>query len=126
MRRDFLPSVFARTSHKRLTTPCQAILGLNGASRAIGVDRARSAVTYASRNYFGSGVSYLAMDALSLAFREESFDLVVSFETMEHLADPIVFLKGMVRCLKKDGTLMLSVPNREALPVGVESFSPFH
>ena len=46
--------------------------------------------------------------------REDTlFDVVTSFHTLEHVADPLVTARSAVRCLRPGGRLLLSVPNRE-------------
>lgn len=44
----------------------------------------------------------------------EKYDVVCSFQVLEHIADPLSFLKGSVKCLKKGGFLIISVPNNES------------
>ncbi len=39
------------------------------------------------------------------------FDAVVASEVLEHIADPAAFLGMLGRCLKRDGLLILTVPN---------------
>ena len=43
-------------------------------------------------------------------FADETFDHVLSLETLEHVPDPILFMKEISRVLKKDGTLVMSTP----------------
>ena len=38
------------------------------------------------------------------------YDVVVSFQVLEHVPDPDSFIRGCVACLKSDGKLILSVP----------------
>lgn len=102
------------------------VLSMNGAKMAVGVDLSEDAVFFARHNYERPGVQYLVMDAQNLTFQESTFDLVVSFETMEHLANPESFLEGVINCLKPNGTFIVSVPNSDALPEHVTRFSPFH
>ena len=42
---------------------------------------------------------------------EGHFDAVVASEVLEHVADPEAFLGMLGRCLKRDGLLILTVPN---------------
>ena len=42
---------------------------------------------------------------------ENSFDLIVIYMVLEHIDDPIPFLKAAGRYLKKDGTICIKVPN---------------
>jgi len=43
-----------------------------------------------------------------------SFDLVCSFQVLEHISDVHSFLKAKINCLKKGGTLLISVPNNNS------------
>jgi 2-polyprenyl-3-methyl-5-hydroxy-6-metoxy-1,4-benzoquinol methylase len=45
---------------------------------------------------------------------EEKYDCVCSFQVLEHIADPLSNIKAQIRCLKKNGLLVVSVPNNEA------------
>jgi 2-polyprenyl-3-methyl-5-hydroxy-6-metoxy-1,4-benzoquinol methylase len=45
---------------------------------------------------------------------EEKFDLVCSFQVLEHISDVHSFIKAMVKCLKKGGTLVIGVPNNDS------------
>lgn len=49
-------------------------------------------------------------DGLALPFRHESFDLVASFEVMEHIADTDAFLRELHRVARSGGVVALSVP----------------
>jgi 2-polyprenyl-3-methyl-5-hydroxy-6-metoxy-1,4-benzoquinol methylase len=42
---------------------------------------------------------------------EGRFDAVVASEVLEHIGDPAAFLGMLARCLKRDGLLILTVPN---------------
>lgn len=55
---------------------------------------------------------YLSIqDALNLPFADESFDAVVSFETIEHVNEVDHFLEEMKRVLKPGGLFICSTPN---------------
>lgn len=71
--------------------------------------------------------SVLLADGLRLPFREESFDTVTSFETLEHLHDRSGFLAELRRVLRTGGHLVLSTPNANyTAPVNGTPANPFH
>jgi SAM-dependent methyltransferase len=66
-------------------------------------------------------------DALSLPFPDQVFDVIISFETLEHLAKPDVFVGELRRVLRTNGKLLLSTPNAlVSLPKAGVPQNPFH
>jgi 2-polyprenyl-3-methyl-5-hydroxy-6-metoxy-1,4-benzoquinol methylase len=61
-----------------------------------------------------------------LAFREHSFDVVVSFETIEHLREPNEFLVEVHRVLKPGGLFLCSSPNAAMAPIDGQPSGPHH
>jgi SAM-dependent methyltransferase len=53
----------------------------------------------------------IAADACRLAFADESFDIVMSSDCIEHTVDPRLALGEMCRVLKPRGLLVVTVPN---------------
>lgn len=49
-------------------------------------------------------------DAVNLPFKNHTFDLVISQETLEHIRDPNLVLGEIYRVLKKKGILYLQLP----------------
>jgi SAM-dependent methyltransferase len=47
---------------------------------------------------------------LALPFADESFDLVVTQETLEHVSDPFLAMREIGRVLKRGGTLYCQLP----------------
>ncbi|MGH8635789.1 MAG: methyltransferase domain-containing protein, partial [Burkholderiales bacterium] len=80
-----------------------------------GLDASEYAVDYASA-VFGSrrpGVRFSKADVMDVAqLPDESVDVVTSFETLEHIADPRWFVREAARVLAPGGRFLCSVPNR--------------
>ncbi|MBL8062372.1 MAG: class I SAM-dependent methyltransferase, partial [Anaerolineales bacterium] len=47
----------------------------------------------------------------SASYQPESFDLIVAFDTFEHIYDPKKFLAAIHNVLKKDGVLAITTPD---------------
>jgi len=52
----------------------------------------------------------VAGDAERLAFADDSFDVVIASEVVEHLWDPISFFNEAYRVLRRNGYLVMSTP----------------
>lgn len=71
--------------------------------------------------------SVLLGDGLKLPFADGRFDIVTSFETLEHLHERSAFLAELKRVLRHDGLLVLSTPNANyTRPVNGKPTNPFH
>ncbi len=99
-----------------------AALAAAGAASVLGVDIAADAVSYAHEHYNRPDLSFLAGDVAALDLPAASFDLVVSFEVIEHLDDPARLVQTAARLLKPDGVFVVSTPNPATYPAG----NPFH
>lgn len=102
------------------------MLAMSGAKSVVGVDISPEAVEFGSANYQAPGLRFAYADGDSGSFQPGSFDVVVSFETIEHTARPEVFLANLASYLRPGGILVMSTPNRDALMDGMTSFSPHH
>ena len=88
------------------------ILGGASASSVLGLDGGFVATDWAKRNYARENVEFLQYDAQKIVALEKKFDLIVSYETIEHLEDYTRFLDGVKQCLALDGTFIVSTPYR--------------
>src|SRR5262249_33588782 len=59
-----------------------------------------------------ASVKAVVGDALRMPFQDESFDVVVSSEMIEHTPDPGRAIAEMARVLHRGGTLVVTCPNR--------------
>ena len=81
------------------------------AARVVGIDRAE-AVNVAATRHRAPNLEYRAQDLERLDDVGERFDLVVSFQVIEHLPDPTGFLGALARRTAAGGELVVTTPNR--------------
>jgi SAM-dependent methyltransferase len=96
------------------------ILAQAGAAELTGVDIDDGAVATAQERAEGSGAAIVRGDLQSLDFPDDSFDLAVCFETIEHLAAPQQGIAELARVVRPGGTLIVSSPNPDVYPSGNE------
>ena len=71
---------------------------------------------YANKKYGNGHCIFKQCDITDMKeLKEGMFDACVSFETIEHIEQPIVFLKNISRVLKNEGILIVSTPNKWGL-----------
>ena len=101
---------------------------LAGPARHVtGVDLSDDAVAHARERYAGAGnLEFRAADVSQLPFDDASFDRVISFETIEHLAGQREMLAEFRRVLRPDGLLILSSPDREVYSGDLGTDNPHH
>ena len=85
-------------------------LSVAGAVSSIGLDIDPTAVSFASKFY--GGCKFAQCDVTRLCIASASIDVVVSFETIEHIEDQAKFLNECHRVLKPGGVLICSTPNQ--------------
>ncbi|MES2439830.1 MAG: class I SAM-dependent methyltransferase [Verrucomicrobiota bacterium] len=87
-----------------------ACLARLGARSVVGVDIDEESVAHARRKY---GIEARVGSAESIPAGDDVFDLIVSFETIEHVSDPGRFLDECARVCRPGGTLVVSTPNKD-------------
>lgn len=73
----------------------------------VGFDRVRPA-----QRARAGGAHFVRGDLARLPFAAAAFDRVVSFQVVEHLADPGPYLDEMARVLRPGGVALVTTPNR--------------
>ena len=90
-----------------------------------GKDRDREAIEYGRQHYAHERVTFSCEDVRSV-YAMERCDAAVCFETVEHLEDPLPFLRMLRTAAPR---LLVSVPNEDAMPFrgpGHEGGYAFH
>jgi 2-polyprenyl-3-methyl-5-hydroxy-6-metoxy-1,4-benzoquinol methylase len=98
-----------------------------GAASCVGLDYSEKAIKFAKRIYQDSNLQYYVMDANNLSyFNDQSFDVVLSIEVIEHLPDANKHISEISRVMKTGGILVLSTPNKEMTSAGQRPLGKFH
>ena len=84
-----------------------------GAEEVVGLDISSEAIESARRNFGARSLRYLIADASKAdqLLAGERFDLIVSFETLEHLAAPQNYLSAIASLRALEGIVIISCPN---------------
>lgn len=77
----------------------------------IGGDINDEAIEMNSKLWNRPNIKFMTMDGTQLPFEDERFDVLVSFETIEHTTQYIQMLNEFNRVVKKGGRLYISTPN---------------
>jgi len=96
------------------------------AREVVGIDIAAEAVAHARTRYTAANLRYVEGSCTALPFPDASFDLVVSFETIEHLAQQQEMLAEFRRVLRPAGALVISSPNQPVFSDGGKNANHFH
>jgi len=94
------------------------------AARVVGVDVSEEAIEYARHRYRSPNLEFVVGDLLALELADASFDVVCSFETIEHVEDVERYLAEISRVLRADGIFAVSTPRVDATTRAPEN--PFH
>ena len=83
------------------------------ALNVIGFDISEKAVFHATQTYQQDNLRFGVASATEIPLEDNSIDLIVSFETIEHLEDHEGMIREFKRVLKNDGVILISSPNKE-------------
>ena len=97
------------------------------AARVTGADISAAAVAHARSRYAAQpNVQFREADCAALPFADASFDVVVSFETLEHIPAQEAFLDEVRRVLRPGGFVVLSCPNKAEYSDQRDHVNEFH
>ncbi|MHB9102930.1 MAG: methyltransferase domain-containing protein [Sulfuricella sp.] len=104
-----------------------AAMVAENADRVVGVDISTDAVRHA-RNRYGhqANLEFIPASCDCLPFPDASFDLAISFETIEHIETQQAFIAELARVLRPDGVLLLSSPNKRLYSDAHDYHNEFH
>jgi GT2 family glycosyltransferase/SAM-dependent methyltransferase/glycosyltransferase involved in cell wall biosynthesis len=96
------------------------------ATQVVGIDADPSAVAHARERYAHARLSFAVGRCEAIPLSDASVDVIVCFETIEHLAAQRATIAEMSRVLVPGGLLIISTPDREPYAHDTESSNRFH
>lgn len=99
------------------------------AKEIIAIDGDDKALEFARQNRFIPNAKFEKVDARRLPFPNETFDIVIAFQLIEHIPPNEVssFLSEVKRVLKRKGSLFITTPNRRFRLIPFQRpFNPEH
>ncbi|MEK4262971.1 MULTISPECIES: methyltransferase domain-containing protein [Paenibacillus] len=101
-----------------------------GATHVTGVDIDNESLENARKVYAENNISYMYGDVNKLNMGDRSVDVIVSFETIEHIDSGANWIKESARILKDEGIFLVSTPNRKITNPGTyyveQPLNPHH
>jgi 2-polyprenyl-3-methyl-5-hydroxy-6-metoxy-1,4-benzoquinol methylase len=97
-----------------------------GASNVISIDCKFGVCSHAQKKYGKKRIATMVGNAEDIPIGDGSIDVIVSFETIEHLYRPDIFITEIVRVLKKNGIAIISTPNSDMHSQENKNSNPFH
>jgi ubiquinone/menaquinone biosynthesis C-methylase UbiE len=98
-----------------------------GAKKVIGLEINDHAIKYAKEHHSKNNIEFYKADLNEKINLPDNYsDVIVSFETLEHIANQENILREFKRLLKPAGFLIISTPDKNLISGGLESDNPFH
>ena len=80
--------------------------------KGIGIDVSEKSIKYANENYAAKNLLYKVANGTKIPFKDNSFDAVLSFDTLEHIEDQSKAVSEMARVLKPGGKMLIYTMNK--------------
>jgi O-antigen biosynthesis protein len=98
------------------------------AAQVYAIDINAELIAHASKTYTQKNISFLQGSAAAIPLPNQSVDMVVSFETIEHLAEDIQtkFVAEAKRVLKQGGLMIVSTPDKKNYTDRYGHYNEFH
>jgi SAM-dependent methyltransferase len=85
------------------------------ASGFVAIDMSKINSSYCQRKYPKENLIFMTADATNLPFKDDQFDVAISFQVIEHIEPKFVltYLAEIKRVIKSDGIFICSTPNKK-------------
>ena len=95
------------------------------AASVVGVDISEEAVEHARRKY-GARVRFEVGSVTAIPLEDASVDVVISFETLEHISDHQGMMREIKRVLRPGGTAIISTPDKIYYSIIPKQYNEYH
>lgn len=97
------------------------------ARHVVGVDVSEQAISVAQKKYGNRRMKFQLIDGTQIPFKDNEFDVVVSFQVIEHIVNYSVYIGELKRVLSPGGIVMFTTPNALLrLDPGMKPWNEFH
>lgn len=98
------------------------------AQSVTGIDISAASIANANMKYNGDNLNFIEASIDNMPLIDASFDIVISFETLEHVDEKtqLQFMSEVKRVLVRDGSLVISTPNKKFYSEIPSYTNPFH
>lgn len=96
------------------------------AATVVAVDIDAQSIEHAGNKYPADNLKFVCASCLDIPLADHSMDVIVSFETLEHLAEQQQMLAEFDRVLKPDGILIISTPDKKHYSDAIGFSNEFH
>ncbi|MCD6161975.1 MAG: class I SAM-dependent methyltransferase [candidate division Zixibacteria bacterium] len=93
----------------------------------VGIDVEEQVVEYSNNKYGNEKCSFKLYDGKTIPFPDNTFDVIILFQVIEHIKDDAGFVAELHRVLKENCKLFITTPNRATrLKPGQKPWNRFH
>jgi len=91
------------------------------------IDPNADTIKFAQNKYTRESISFVQYNSDKIPYDESAFDVIISFQVIEHVENDYAFIKEIHRVLKTGGVFIVTTPNRiHRLKPGQRSWNPYH
>lgn len=92
-----------------------------------GVDVSENAINFAIREFYNTLIDFKVVNGNHLPFQDNQFDMITSFQVIEHIVDCSNFINELKRVLSPNGFVVFTTPNScIRLDPGMKPWNTFH
>ena len=96
------------------------------ADKVVGIDIDEQTIVKAKLKYTSKNIEFFQGDTSNIPFPESTFDIIISFETIEHHDKHHEMIKELKRVLKPNGIVIISTPDKHIYTDLKETKNKFH